>query len=77
MIAWRALSSIVEFFRRWQVVRFDDRAADEFDRIRRINIGTQDLRIAAIAKSNDALLLSANLRDFHKVAGLRVESWLD
>ncbi len=71
------LASIVEFFRRWEVVRFDDVAAAEFDRIRRLTIGTQDLRIAAIAKANGALLLSANLRDFGKVPGLRVESWLD
>lgn len=71
------LASLVEFFRRWEVVRFDDHAADEFERIRRINIGTQDLRIASIAKANDALLLSANLRDFGKVPGLRVENWLD
>jgi tRNA(fMet)-specific endonuclease VapC len=35
-----------------------------------------DLKIAAIALVHDALLLSANLRDFRKVPGLRVESWL-
>ena len=71
------LASLVEFFRRWEVVRFDDQAANEFEKIRRINLGTQDLRIASIAKANDALLLSANLRDFNEVPGLRVENWLD
>ena len=35
-----------------------------------------DLKIAAIARANDALLLSANRRDFAKVPGLRVENWL-
>jgi tRNA(fMet)-specific endonuclease VapC len=35
-----------------------------------------DLRIAAIALANDALLLSANQRDFGKVPRLRVEDWL-
>jgi tRNA(fMet)-specific endonuclease VapC len=34
------------------------------------------LKIAAIAIANDALLLSANLRDFEQVPGLRVEDWL-
>jgi tRNA(fMet)-specific endonuclease VapC len=43
----------------------------------RIRIGTQDLKIAAIALSRDALLLSANLRDFQRVPGLRVENWLE
>jgi tRNA(fMet)-specific endonuclease VapC len=36
-----------------------------------------DLRIAAIAMANDATLLSRNLRDFERVAGLKVENWLD
>jgi predicted nucleic acid-binding protein len=34
------------------------------------------LKIAAIAMAESALLLSANLRDFQKVPGLRVENWL-
>ena len=39
-------------------------------------IGSQDLKIAAIALINDALLSSRNLRDFKKVKGLEVEDWL-
>jgi len=35
-----------------------------------------DLKIAAIAGSCNALLLSANARDFEKVSQLRVENWL-
>jgi predicted nucleic acid-binding protein len=35
------------------------------------------LKIAATALVNDALLLSANLRDFQKVPNLRVENWLE
>ncbi len=38
---------------------------------------TQDLKIAAIITVHDALLLSANLRDFRQVRGLPVESWLE
>jgi predicted nucleic acid-binding protein len=36
-----------------------------------------DLKIAATALVNHAVLLSANLADFEQVAGLRVENWLD
>lgn len=36
-----------------------------------------DLKIASIAISHDAMLLSRNLRDFRKVPGLNVENWLD
>ena len=36
-----------------------------------------DLKIAATVFVNDALLLSANKRDFDRVPGLRVENWLE
>jgi tRNA(fMet)-specific endonuclease VapC len=36
-----------------------------------------DLKIAAIALIHDALLLSANLRDFQQVPGLCVANWIN
>lgn len=35
-----------------------------------------DLKIASIALNHDALLLTANVRDFDQVPGLRTENWL-
>jgi predicted nucleic acid-binding protein len=35
-----------------------------------------DLKLASIPIVRDALLLSANLRDFQQVPNLRVEDWL-
>ena len=60
-------------------IPFDDRAASQFDALRsaKIRIGTMDLKIAAIALVNQSVLLSANIRDFEQVPGLRVENWLD
>jgi tRNA(fMet)-specific endonuclease VapC len=62
----------------WEVARWSEPAADEFKRLRkrRIRIGTQDLKIAAIAIATGSLLLSANLRDFKQVPGLWIEDWL-
>ncbi len=62
----------------WEIVPFDERAADQFAGLRRqrIGIGTMDLKIASIALTNDALLVTANLRDFSLVPDLRCESWL-
>jgi predicted nucleic acid-binding protein len=34
-----------------------------------------DLRIAAIVLARDDTLLSRNLPDFRRIAGLRVEDW--
>ncbi len=76
--AYDRLLKLADFIQDWTVLPFDARAADECQRLRqqRIRIGTQDLKIAAIALVNDALLLSANLRDFQRVPGLQVTSWL-
>jgi tRNA(fMet)-specific endonuclease VapC len=40
-------------------------------------IGPYNLLIAAQARRRDALLVTANLREFHRVEGLRVENWLE
>lgn len=72
------LKRLIDFYGHWLVAPFDEPAADWFTALRkqRIRIGTMDLKIAAIVKSNNALLLSANARDFSQVPGLRVENWL-
>jgi tRNA(fMet)-specific endonuclease VapC len=52
-------------------------AAEEFQRLQktRIRIGTMDLKIAAIALTSNATLLTRNLIDFRKVPDLKVEDW--
>lgn len=40
-------------------------------------IGPNDMLIAAHALSLDLVLISANLKEFNRVPGLRVENWLD
>lgn len=63
----------------WEIVRFDIQAADMFKWLKsqRVRIGTSDLKIASIALVHDALLLTANRRDFERVPGLRFENWLE
>ena len=76
--AYERLQKLAVFINEWDVLPFDEQAAAECQELRRqrIRIGAQDLKIAAIALVNHALLLSGNLRDFQKVPGLRVENWL-
>lgn len=71
------LARLIEFFGEYYVVRFDHRAADICNTFTRIRIGISDRMIAAIAIANNALLLTANRRDFELVPSLRFENWLD
>jgi tRNA(fMet)-specific endonuclease VapC len=72
------LQRIFVALREWPISGWNQATADHFQQLRslRKRIGTQDLKIACIALANDALLLSANLRDFEQVPGLKVEDWL-
>jgi tRNA(fMet)-specific endonuclease VapC len=78
VVPYTRLVKSIEFFRHWEIVNWSDSAARIFTSLRksRIRIGTEDLKIASMALADDALLLSANLRDFERVPGLRVEDWL-
>jgi tRNA(fMet)-specific endonuclease VapC len=76
---YRELADLFQFFAEFTIALFDERATDQFEALRanKIRLGTMDLKIAAIALVNQALLLSANRRDFERVSGLHVENWLE
>lgn len=75
---YRELAQLFEFYFEFEIVLFDEAAARKFNDLRgqRLRIGTMDLKIAATALVNNAVLLSANGGDFERVPGLRVENWL-
>jgi tRNA(fMet)-specific endonuclease VapC len=78
-IAYRELGELLSFLTGWTLLPFDASAATEFELLRRSGarrVGAQDLKIASIARTRNALLLSANLRHFSQVPGLRVENWM-
>ena len=64
------------------VLPFDIAAARTYGEIRAdlelrgLPIGDADTRIAAVALSRDLTLVTANLRHFRRVTGLRIENWL-
>jgi tRNA(fMet)-specific endonuclease VapC len=62
----------VAFYQTIQLVDYAAAAVDHVEGLRRqvIRIGTQDLRIAAIALAEGAILVSRNRRDFAQVPGL-------
>ena len=69
------------FFAPLESMPFDDRCAEEYGLIRaalveqgRI-IGPNDLIIAAIARANDATLITHNTKEFSRIPSLRLEDW--
>jgi len=75
--AYSRLRRHLDDYRTILVLDFDQRAAAEYQELRRlrIRIGTMDLKIAGIVLAHDATLLTRNLSDFRKVPGLKVEDW--
>jgi len=75
--SYARLADLFAFFAVWPVLPFDEDAAAQFDTMNRIKIGVYDRKIAAIAVTQNALLLTANRQDFEQVPGLRFENWMD
>jgi tRNA(fMet)-specific endonuclease VapC len=76
-VAYGRLRRLFDDFALRPIIDFDDDAATVLNRLRRarIRVGEMDLRIASIAISQNALLLTRNLQDFRKVPELRAEDW--
>jgi tRNA(fMet)-specific endonuclease VapC len=76
LLAYRELGELFAFFSGFTIAFLDSRAIQLFKDFRKsgVKIGTMDLKTACIAIANDALLLTANSRDFEKVPGLRFEN---
>jgi len=77
LAAYDRLYSLLAFFSSIPVLAYDHAAAEHFAALRlpRLNVGSMDLRIAAVTISQNGLLLSRNLKDFSRVPDLRVEDW--
>jgi len=75
--AYHALIEIIKDYKRLNLLGFDKDAYSCYkDLLRqRIRIGSQDLRIAAIALSVNGIVVTRNQKDFEKVPNLRIEDW--
>ena len=75
--AYANLDQAVNFLHRYQRLNFSVVAAKQFYNYRQegIRIGTQDLRIACIALTNNLPVVTRNRRDFNQVPGLKIEDW--
>ena len=71
-----------DFLKGLAVLSWDEKAAGQYGKIRTslekkgLPIGNMDLLIAAHALSGKLILVSNNLREFGRVAGLKHENWV-
>jgi tRNA(fMet)-specific endonuclease VapC len=77
VVAYRKLKNQMVNYAAVMILDFDERAAVEFQNLKRTNVrvGTMDMKIAAIALSVGATVLTRNLADFQRIPGLKVEDW--
>ncbi len=77
VLAYQGLQQIVTDYCSIAIAPFSRTAALEYQRLRKAypRLGTMDLKIAAIALTNQAILLTRNESDFRKIVELRTENW--
>ena len=77
MLAYDFLREAVVKLSRIHILRFDDDATAQYERIKnlRTRVGVLDLRIAAIVLANSGVLITANQRHFRQIPGLLMEDW--
>lgn len=73
---------VEDFVSRLEILPYCDKAAAHYGEIRATlesqgkTIGVNDLHIAAHARSEGLIITTNNVREFDRVAGLRVENWI-
>jgi len=78
----RNLNIIEEFIMPFDIIDFDYKSAIEYGKIRATLekqgqiIGNMDMQIAAIAKANDMILVTNNLKEFNRIENLKLENWV-
>ncbi len=76
------LAVVEAFTARLEVLSFGAKAAAHYGQIRAAleregkTIGPHDTMIGAHARSHGLILVSNNLREFQRIAGLRTENWI-
>jgi tRNA(fMet)-specific endonuclease VapC len=75
--AYAGLHRAVAYFAQVNILDYSEAAASHFAALRaqKVRIGTQDLRIAAIALAASGVLVTRNRQDFHHVPNLVLEDW--
>ena len=76
-IAYLRLRQMQEFFCAIRITDFDEAAAETYEVLRKKyrRLDRMDLRIAAVALTQNAILVTRNRKDFDQIEGLSLEDW--
>jgi tRNA(fMet)-specific endonuclease VapC len=77
ILAYRNLHITFDSLKTFEILDFSPATSSIYSFLlkQKIKIGTQDLRIAAIALSINGILVTRNQRDFAKVPNLAIKDW--
>lgn len=77
IVAYKQFQQTLEDLLPLRLLSFDEAAAETFLRLKATvkQVGTQDLKIAAIALSVSGILVTRNSVDFARIPGLIIEDW--
>jgi tRNA(fMet)-specific endonuclease VapC len=75
--AYDRLTATLDELRGWPVASCPAAAVVRYRAIKKqkLNVGANDLRIAAVALELGAVVVTRNVSDFGRVPGLRIEDW--
>lgn len=75
--AYKNLLVTFLYFQNVRVIGFDEKAQTIFRSLRenKIRIGTQDLRIASIALTHNATIVTRNYQDYISVPSVKIQDW--
>ncbi|HEX3146954.1 MAG TPA: type II toxin-antitoxin system VapC family toxin [Gemmataceae bacterium] len=74
---YHRMALTVRFLGHLPILSFTEPAIDRYEDLKRLKLKIKktDLRIAAIALENNAIVVTRNVRDFGRVPGLQIEDW--
>ncbi len=75
--AYYWLSKTFNFLKDFNIIEYDSQAELHFQTLltQKLRVGTQDLKIAAIALSQNAIIVTRNRQDFERIPSLKIEDW--
>jgi tRNA(fMet)-specific endonuclease VapC len=76
-VAYQWLTETITFLSTFQILQYTAPAQAMYQMLKsqRLRVGTQDLRIAAIALAHNGILLTRNLKDFERIPNLSTQDW--